>query len=121
MRRVELIVNAPSGTYRISFYARSLSGNTALGFAFYSNLINNTANLTTKWQRFSANSTYNNGAMIIEFGNINAGSMVCQIACIQVEAKSYATPFTLPALWSPNLVNVTSTSGTYHNDKRNTR
>jgi len=102
---------APSGTYRISFYARVISGNTALGFAFYSNGINNTANLTAKWQRFSANSTYNNGAMIIEFGNINAGSMVCQIACIQVEAKSYATPFTLPALWSPNLVNVTSTSG----------
>jgi hypothetical protein len=102
---------APSGTYRISFYARSLSGNTALGFAFYSNNINNTATLTNKWQRFSANSTYSNGAMIIEFGNLNAGSMVCQIACIQVEAKSYATPFTLPALWSPNLVNVTSTSG----------
>lgn len=102
---------APSGTYRISFYARSLSGNTALGFAFYSNNINNTATLTSKWQRFSANSTYSNGAMIIEFGNLNAGSMVCQIACIQVEAKSYATPFTVPVLWTPNLVNVTSTSG----------
>jgi hypothetical protein len=102
---------APSGTYRISFYARSLSGNTALGFAFYSNNINNTATLTNKWQRFSANSTYSNGAMIIEFGNLNAGSMVCQIACIQVEAKSYATPFTVPVLWTPNLVNVTSTSG----------
>ena len=102
---------APNGTYRISFYARVISGNTALGFAFYSNSINNTANLTTNWQRFSANSTYNNGAMIIEFGNINAGLMVCQIACIQVEAKSYATPFTLPVLWTPNLVNVTSTSG----------
>jgi hypothetical protein len=49
--------------------------------------------------------------MIIEFGNINAGTMTCQIACIQVEAKSYATPFTLPVLWTPNLVNVTSTSG----------
>jgi hypothetical protein len=102
---------APSGTYRISFYARVISGNTALGFAFYSNGINNTANLTAKWQRFSANSTYNNGAMIIEFGNINVGSMVCQIACIQVEAKSYATPFTVPVLWTPNLTNVTSTSG----------
>jgi len=102
---------APNGTYRISFYARVISGNTALGFAFYSNGINNTANLTTNWQRFSANSTYNNGAMIIEFGNINAGTMTCQIACIQVEAKSYATPFTLPVLWTPNLVNVTSTSG----------
>jgi hypothetical protein len=102
---------APSGTYRISFYARSLSGNTALGFAFYSNAINNTATLTSKWQRFSANSTYSNGAMIIEFGNLNAGSMVCQIACIQVEAKSYATPFTVPVLWTPNLYNVTSTSG----------
>ena len=102
---------APNGTYRISFYARVISGNTALGFAFYSNGINNTANLTTKWQRFSANSTYNNGAMIIEFGNINAGTMTCQIACIQVEAKSYATPFTVPVLWTPNLVSVTSTSG----------
>jgi len=102
---------APSGTYRISFYARSLSGNTALGFAFYSNAINNTATLTTKWQRFSANSTYSNGAMIIEFGNLNAGSMVCQIACIQVESKSYTTPFTLPVLWTPNLTNVVSTSG----------
>ena len=101
---------APSGTYRISFYARSLSGNTNLGFAFYGNSINNTATLTSKWQRFSANSTHG-GAMIIEFGNLNAGSMVCQIACIQVEAKSYATPFTVPVLWTPNLVNVTSTSG----------
>lgn len=101
---------APSGTYRISFYARSLSGNTALGFAFYGNSINNTATLTTKWQRFNANSSHG-GAMIIEFGNLNAGSMVCQIACIQVEAKSYATPFTVPVLWTPNLVNVTSTSG----------
>jgi hypothetical protein len=100
----------PSGTYRISFYARSLSGNTALGFAFYGNSINNTATLTNKWQRFSANSSHG-GAMIIEFGNLNAGSMVCQIACIQVEAKSYATPFTVPVLWTPNLVNVTSTSG----------
>jgi hypothetical protein len=100
----------PSGTYRISFYARVISGNTALGFAFYGNSINNTATLTSKWQRFSANSSHG-GAMIIEFGNLNAGTMVCQIACIQVEAKSYATPFTLPALWSPNLVNVTSTSG----------
>jgi hypothetical protein len=100
----------PSGTYRISFYARVISGNTALGFAFYGNSINNTATLTTKWQRFNANSSHG-GAMIIEFGNLNAGSMVCQIACIQVEAKSYATPFTLPVLWSPNLVNVTSTSG----------
>ena len=102
---------APNGTYRISFYARSISGNTNLGFAFYSNSVNNTAILSTKWQRFSANSTYSNGAMIIEFGNINAGTMTCQIACIQVEAKSYATPFTLPVLWTPNLVNVTSTSG----------
>ena len=101
---------APAGTYRISFYARSLSGNTNLGFAFYGNSINNTATLTSKWQRFSANSTHG-GAMIIEFGNLNAGSMVCQIACIQVEAKSYATPFTVPVLWTPNLVNVTSTSG----------
>ena len=101
---------APGGTYRISFYARSLSGNTNLGFAFYGNSINNTATLTSKWQRFSANSTHG-GAMIIEFGNLNAGSMVCQIACIQVEAKSYATPFTVPVLWTPNLVNVTSTSG----------
>ena len=101
---------APGGTYRISFYARCVNGNTALGFAFYGNSINNTATLTSTWQRFSANSTYGS-AMIIEFGNINAGTMVCQIACIQVEAKSYATPFTLPALWSPNLVNVTSTSG----------
>ena len=101
---------APGGTYRISFYARSLSGNTNLGFAFYGSSINNTATLTSKWQRFSANSTYSS-AMIIEFGNINAGSMVCQIACIQVEAKSYATPFTVPVLWTPNLVNVTSTSG----------
>ena len=100
----------PAGTYRISFYARSLSGNTNLGFAFYGNSINNTATLTSKWQRFSANSTHG-GAMIIEFGNLNAGSMVCQIACIQVEAKSYATPFTVPVLWTPNLVNVTSTSG----------
>ena len=100
----------PAGTYRISFYARSLSGNTNLGFAFYGNSINNTATLTSKWQRFSANSTHG-GAMIIEFGNLNAGSMVCQIACIQVEAKSYATPFTLPVLWTPNLVGVTSTSG----------
>jgi hypothetical protein len=100
----------PSGTYRISFYARVISGNTALGFAFYGNSINNTATLTTKWQRFNANSSHG-GAMVIEFGNLNAGSMVCQIACIQVEAKSYATPFTLPVLWSPNLVNVTSTSG----------
>jgi hypothetical protein len=100
----------PAGTYRISFYARSLSGNTNLGFAFYGNSINNTAILTSKWQRFSANST-NGGAMIIEFGNLNAGSMVCQIACIQVEAKSYATPFTVPVLWTPNLVGVTSTSG----------
>ena len=49
--------------------------------------------------------------MIVEFGNINAGTMVCQIACIQVEAKSYATPFTLPVLWTPNLTNVISTSG----------
>jgi hypothetical protein len=101
---------APGGTYRISFYARCVSGNTALGFAFYGNSINNTATLTSKWQRFSANSTYSS-AMIIEFGNINAGSMVCQIACIQVEAKSYATPFTLPVLWTPNLTNITSTSG----------
>ena len=102
---------APNGTYRISFYARSISGNTNLGFAFYSNSVNNTAILSTKWQRFSANSTYSNSAMIIEFGNINAGTMTCQIACIQVEAKSYATPFTVPVLWTPNLVNVTSTSG----------
>jgi len=100
----------PAGTYRISFYARSLSGNTNLGFAFYGNSINNTATLTSKWQRFSANST-NSGAMIIEFGNIDAGGMVCQIACIQVEAKSYATSFTVPVLWTPNLVGVTSTSG----------
>ena len=102
---------APSGTYRISFYARSISGNTTLGFAFYSNAVNNTVTLSNKWQRFSANSTYNNGAMIIEFGNINAGSMTCEIACIQVESKSYATPFTVPVLWSPNLTNITSTSG----------
>lgn len=101
---------APGGTYRISFYARCVNGNTALGFAFYGNSINNTATLTSKWQRFSANSTYSS-AMIIEFGNINAGTMVCQIACIQVEAKSYATPFTLPVLWTPNLTNVISTSG----------
>jgi hypothetical protein len=101
---------APNGTYRISFYARSLSGNTALGYAFYGSSINNTVTLTNKWQRFSANST-NVGLMGVEFGNINAGSMVCQIACIQVEAKSYATPFTVPVLWTPNLVNVTSTSG----------
>ena len=101
---------APNGTYRISFYARSLSGNTNLGFAFYGNSINNTATLTSKWQRFSANST-NIGLMGPEFGNLNAGSMVCQIACIQVEDKSYATPFTVPVLWTPNLVNVTSTSG----------
>jgi hypothetical protein len=103
---------APNGTtYRISFYARSLSGNTSLGFDFYGNgLANNTVTLTNKWQRFSgiSNSPY---GQFVEFGNKNAGSMVCQIACIQVEAKSYATSFTVPVLWTPNLVGVTSTSG----------
>ena len=100
-------------SYNISFYARSLSGNTALGFAFYGNSINNTANLTTKWQRFSANSTtaYSPGPTIIEFGNKNSGTMTCQIACIQVEAKSYATPFTLPMIWSRNVTGADSTDG----------
>jgi len=101
----------PTGTsYRISFYARCISGNTTLGFGFYGNSVNNTVTLTNKWQRFSANSQCPYG-QFIEFGNINAGAMVCQIACIQVESKSYATPFTLPVTWTPNLTNVTSTSG----------
>jgi hypothetical protein len=100
-----------STTYRLSFYARSLSGNTQLGYSFYGSGINFTANLTTKWQRFSCTATTQATFAAVEVGNINAGSMICQIACIQVEAKSYATPFTLPVLWTPNLVNVTSTSG----------
>ena len=100
-----------STSFRLSFYARSLSGNTQLGYSFYGSGINFTANLTTKWQRFSCTATTNANFVGVEFGNLNAGSMVCQIACIQVEAKSYTTPFTLPVLWTPNLVNVTSTSG----------
>jgi hypothetical protein len=102
----------PNGAYNFSFYARSLSGNTVLQYSFYGITPRSTATLTTKWQRFNGTFTINNGPLtLLEFGNLNAGTMVCQIACIQVEAKSYATPFTLPALWSPNLVNVTSTSG----------
>lgn len=102
----------PNGTYNFSFYARSLSGNTALQYSFYGITPRATANLTTKWQRFNGTFTINNGPLtLLEFGNLNAGSMVCQIACIQVEAKSYATPFTLPVIWTPNLVGVTSTSG----------
>ncbi len=102
----------PNGTYNFSFYARSLSGNTVLQYSFYGITPRSTATLTTKWQRFNGTFTINNGPLtLLEFGNLNAGSMVCQIACIQVEAKSYATPFTLPVLWTPNLVNVTSTSG----------
>ena len=100
-----------STSFRLSFYARSLSGNTQLGYSFYGSGINFTANLTTKWQRFSCTATTHASFAGVEFGNKNAGSMVCQIACIQVEAKSYATPFTVPVLWTPNLVNVTSTSG----------
>jgi hypothetical protein len=100
-----------STSFRLSFYARSLSGNTQLGYSFYGSGINFTANLTTKWQRFSCTATTQATYAAVEFGNIAAGSMVCQIACIQVEAKSYTTPFTLPVLWTPNLVNVTSTSG----------
>ena len=102
----------PNGTYNFSFYARSLSGNTVLQYSFYGITPRSTATLTTKWQRFNGTFTINNGPLtLLEFGNLNAGSMVCQIACIQVEAKSYATPFTVPVLWTPNLVNVTSTSG----------
>jgi hypothetical protein len=102
----------PNGAYNFSFYARSLSGNTVLQYSFYGITPRSTATLTTKWQRFNGTFTINNGPLtLLEFGNLNAGSMVCQIACIQVEAKSYATPFTVPVLWSPNLVNVTSTSG----------
>jgi hypothetical protein len=100
-----------STSFRLSFYARSLSGNTQLGYSFYGSGINFTANLTTKWQRFSCTATTQATYAAVEFGNIAAGSMVCQIACIQVESKSYTTPFTLPVLWTPNLVNVTSTSG----------
>ena len=100
-----------STSFRLSFYARSLSGNTQLGYSFYGSGINFTANLTTKWQRFSCTATTNASFAGVEFGNIAAGSMVCQIACIQVESKSYTTPFTVPVLWTPNLVNVTSTSG----------
>ena len=102
----------PNGTYNFSFYARSLSGNTVLQYSFYGITPRSTATLTTKWQRFNGTFTINNGPLtLLEFGNLNAGSMVCQIACIQVEAKSYATPFTVPVLWTPNLVNVTSTNG----------
>ena len=102
----------PNGTYNFSFYARSLSGNTVLQYSFYNTTPRSTATLTTKWQRFNGTFTITNGPQtLLEFGNLNAGSMVCQIACIQVEAKSYATPFTVPVLWTPNLVNVTSTSG----------
>ena len=102
----------PNGTYNFSFYARSLSGNTVLQYSFYNTTPRSTATLTTKWQRFNGTFTITNGPLtLLEFGNLNAGSMVCQIACIQVEAKSYATPFTVPVLWTPNLVNVTSTSG----------
>ncbi len=102
----------PNGAYNFSFYARSLSGNTVLQYSFYGITPRSTATLTTKWQRFNGTFTINNGPLtLLEFGNLNAGSMVCQIACIQVEAKSYATPFTVPVLWTPNLVNVTSTSG----------
>ena len=102
----------PNGAYNFSFYARSLSGNTVLQYSFYGITPRSTATLTTKWQRFNGTFTINNGPLtLLEFGNLNAGSMVCQIACIQVEAKSYATPFTVPVLWTPNLFNVTSTSG----------
>jgi hypothetical protein len=102
----------PNGAYNFSFYARSLSGNTVLQYSFYGITPRSTATLTTKWQRFNGTFTINNGPLtLLEFGNLNAGSMVCQIACIQVEAKSYATPFTVPVLWTPNLVSVTSTSG----------
>jgi hypothetical protein len=102
----------PNGTYNFSFYARSLSGNTVLQYSFYGITPRSTATLTTKWQRFNGTFTISNGPLtLLEFGNLNAGSMVCQIACIQVEAKSYATPFTVPVLWTPNLVSVTSTSG----------
>lgn len=101
-----------STSYRISFYARSLSGNTALGFAFYGNLANYTANLTTKWQRFEATSNTHPSYPAIEFGNKNSGAMTCQIACIQVESKSYTTPFTLPKTWTPNF---TQTTGTISN------
>ena len=102
----------PNGAYNFSFYARSLSGNTVLQYSFYGITPRSTATLTTKWQRFNGTFTITNGPLtLLEFGNLNAGSMVCQIACIQVEAKSYATPFTVPVLWTPNLVNVTSTSG----------
>lgn len=103
---------AGSTSYRISFYARSLSGNTALGFAFYGSLINNTANLTTKWQRFEATSTTHPSYPAIEFGNKNAGTMRCQIACVQVESKSYSTPFALPRIWTANF---TQTTGTISN------
>lgn len=102
---------ATSTSYRLSFYARSLSGNTQLGYSFYGNGINFTANLTTKWQRFDCTATTQATYTAVEFGNLNAGSMVCQIACIQVESKSYTTPFTLPIQWTQNLVNATSSIG----------
>jgi hypothetical protein len=101
-----------STSYRLSFYARSISGNTELYYSFYgASGGRSTASLTTSWKRFEMTSTTQASFTAVEFGNKNSGFMTCEIACIQVESKSYSTPFTLPMKWTPNTTNVTAVNG----------
>jgi hypothetical protein len=84
--------------FTISFYARVTSQQTAtIGASFYGNNLQSNGsdinfNLTDKWQRFSI---YANAPTIyknFEFGS-RSGAIVFQVAGLQLESKTYATPY----------------------------
>ena len=84
---------AASTSHYVSFWARVTNASTAqIGCAFYGSGINNTLNLTTEWQYFKFASTTHPNFRALEFGS-KSGAIIFQIAGLQIELKSHATPY----------------------------
>ena len=84
---------AASTSHYVSFWARVTNASTAqIGSAFYGSSINNTLNLTTEWQYFKFASTTHPNFRALEFGS-KSGAIIFQIAGLQIELKSHATPY----------------------------
>lgn len=126
-------MTAPSFTagqpYTISFYARSLGGSMTFGFSNQNGSGDNsnfstTWTLTGQWQLFTKTTTSLDLVKTqMYFYNSNLANTSFQIADLQIENRSFASPFTLTSRSNTQNIldltknlTITSTSLTYNSD-----
>jgi hypothetical protein len=89
---IGISTNTTNGTkYGLSFWARSISGNTALRSELWGSLDNVNVTLTTSWQKFSGTITAGMNTASLYFWLANTGTY--EIDAVQLEPSNNPTPY----------------------------